>query len=226
MSDDLSSVALNELTNTPVVPTGVIPLNKMGKYVEETTRCLLTFPNKRWQKHFDDPELRSIDALLDDRVLNRLLATENFTGSMRDVFPSHYVRAELLKSLRYPEISYRKYCEKVINRLDSKRERAFLHLSLRRFIRIDHSQLSRFRTELTLTQMMNLMVYVIYLLDKGGRISHPFQLCGVDSTDLAVVCRPYPVAKVKIGKKNVRIYSELDADCGKRRKKRDQGNRM
>jgi len=221
-SDDLSSVPLNELTNTPVPPLGVIPLSEMGSFVEDTTRCLLSFPNKRWQKHFDDPELRFIDALLDDRVLNRLLAPENFTASMRDVFPSHYVRAELLKSLRYSEISYRKYCDEVVNRLDSKRERAFLHLSLRRFIRIDHSQLSRFRTGLSLAQMMNLMVYVTYLLTKSGKIAHPFQLCGVDSSDLAVVCRPYPVAKVTIGKKTVRIYSELDADCGKRRKKRDK----
>jgi len=221
-SDDLSSVSLNELTNTPVPPPGVIALSEMGKFVKNTTRCLLTFPNKRWQKHFDDPELRFIDALLDDRVLNRLLAAENFTASMHDVFPSHLVRAELLKSLRYPEISYRKYCEEVINRLDSKRERAFLHLSLRKLIRIDHSQLSRFRTGLTLAQMMNLMVYVIYLLTKSGKIPHPFELGGVDSTDLAVICRPYPVAKVKIGKKTVRIYSELDADCGKRRKKRDK----
>ena len=59
MSDDLSNVALNELTNTPVPPAGVIPLSEMGKFIEDTTRCLLTFPNKRWQKHFDDPELGS-----------------------------------------------------------------------------------------------------------------------------------------------------------------------
>jgi len=33
MSDDLSSVALNELTNTPVPPSGIIPLNEIGKFV-------------------------------------------------------------------------------------------------------------------------------------------------------------------------------------------------
>jgi hypothetical protein len=143
---------------------------------------------------------------------------------MRRLFPSHYVRAELLKSLRYPEFSYRKYCDQVINRLGSKRERAFIHLSLRKQICIDHSQMSRFRTELSLAQMINLMVYVTYLLNKSGKIAHPFELCGVDSSDLAANCRPYPLAKVKVGDKTVRIYSELDVDCGKRRKKRDKSD--
>ena len=83
------------------------------------------------------------------------------------------------QTLCYLEMSYRKYCDEVLNRLDTKRERAFLHLSLRRFIRIDHSQLSRFRTGPTLAQMMNLMVYVVYLLNRSGRIAQPFQLCGV-----------------------------------------------
>ena len=221
-SDGLSSVPLNELTNTPLPPAGIIPLSEMDRFVEGTTRCFLNFPVKRWQKDFDDPELRLIDGLLDDRVLNRLLAPDKFSASMRDLFPSHYVRAELLKSLRYPEFSYRKYCEEVINCLDRKRERAFIHLSLRKKVCIDHSQLSRFRRGLTLAQMINLMVYVTHLLIRNGKISHPFQIFGVDSSDLAACCRPYPVAKVKIGKKTVRIYSDLDADCGKRRKKRDK----
>jgi hypothetical protein len=223
-SNEPSGVALNELTGTPVPPPGVIPLSEMEGFIEDTNRSLLNFPVKRWQRHYDDPELRLIDDLLDDRVLNRLLAPDNFTPSMRDLFPCHYVRAELLKSLRYPEFSYRKYCEQVINRLDNKRERAFIHLSLRKLVRIDHSQMSRFRTGLTLDQMMNLMVYVSYLLSKSGRIAHPFQLCGVDSSDLAACCNPYPLAKVKIGDKTVRIYSELDVDCGKRRKKRNKSD--
>ena len=223
-SDKLSEVPLNELTGTPEPPPGVISLSEMEKFVEDTNRCLLNFPAKRWQRHYDDPELRLIDDLLDDRVLNRLLAPDNFTPSMRNLFPSHYVRAELLKSLRYAEFSYRKYCDQVINRLDSKRERAFIHLSLQKRIRIDHSQMSRFRTGLSLTQMINLMVYMTYLLSESGKIAHPFQLCGIDSSELAACCHPYPLAKVKVGKKTVRIYSELDVDCGKRRKKRNKSD--
>jgi hypothetical protein len=59
---------------------------------------------------------------------------------MRELYPSHYLRAELLKSLRYAEISYRKYCRDVINRMDSKRQRAFIHLPLHRAVTIDHTQ--------------------------------------------------------------------------------------
>jgi len=29
---------------------------------------------------------------------------------MRDFFPSIFLRAELLKAIKYPEISYRKFC--------------------------------------------------------------------------------------------------------------------
>lgn len=221
-SDQLMNVPLNELTNTPIPPAGLIPLGEMEEFIQDTTRCLLDISSKRWQKHFDDPELRFVDALLDDRVLNRLLATEGYTPSMRDVHPCHYLRAELLKSLSYPEFSYRKYCSEVINRLDNKRERSFIHLQLHKKICIDHSQLSRFRAGLTHAQMLNLMTYVIYLLVKNGKISHPFQIGGIDSSELAAQCSPVPLAKIKIGDKTVRIYSELDADCGKRRKKRDK----
>jgi len=52
--------------------------------------------------------------------VNRLLEPEGYTPSMRDLFPCHYLRAELLKALRYSEVSYRKYCKDVINRMDSK----------------------------------------------------------------------------------------------------------
>ncbi|MBF0549665.1 MAG: transposase [Deltaproteobacteria bacterium] len=220
--DQSMSIPLNELTSTPVPPAGVIPLNEMEGFVVQTTRHLLTFPNKLWQKHFDDRELRLIDNLLDDEVVNRLLAPESYIPSMRNVYPANYFRAELLKSLRYPEVSYLKYCHQVINKLDRKRERAFLHLSLRKHVCIDHSQLSRFRTGLTFTQMVNLMTYMAYLLVKKGKISNPFHLCGVDSTELVACCSSFPLAKVTIGDKTVRIYSELDADCGKRRKKRNK----
>ncbi|MBF0509462.1 MAG: hypothetical protein HQK57_11125 [Deltaproteobacteria bacterium] len=194
--DQSMSIPLNELTSTLVPPAGVIPLNEMEGFVAQTTRHLLTFPNKLWQKHFDDRELRLIDNLLDDEVVNRLLAPESYTPSMRDVYPANYLRAELLKSLRYSEVSYRKYCNQVINKLDHKRERAFLRLPLRKHICIDHSQLSRFRKGLTITQMVNLMTYVAYLLVKKGKISHPFQLCGIDSTDLAACCSSFPLAKI------------------------------
>jgi len=76
---------------------------------------------------------------------------------------------------------------------------------------------------LTITQLVNLMVYVTHLLVQEVKIPHPFQLCGVDSTDLASSCCPVPLATLNVGLKKVRIYAEVDADCGKRRKKRNVG---
>lgn len=218
-----SGISLSELTGTPVPPAGIISLKDMEEFIEKTTRCLLRFPVKRWQKHFDDPELREIDGLLDDRVLNELLAPEGFTPSMRQIYPCHYLRAELLKALRYTGMSYRTYCKDVVNRLDSKRQRAFIHLPLHKTVEIDHTQLSQFRRGLSTTQLINLTVYMVHLLVKSGRISHPFRICGIDSTDLAAITCPRPLVTVKLANgKRVRIYAELDADCGKRRRKRDK----
>jgi len=217
------TMSLSELTSTALPLAGIIPLKEMGAFIEETTRSLLNFPCKRWKKHFDDPELRQIDELLDDRVLNRLLAPEGFTPSMRDIYPSHYVRAGLLKALRYQGMSYRNYCRDVINRLDSKRQKAFIHLPLHKHRHIDHTQLSQFRRGLSVAQTVNLMIYMVHLLVNSGKISHPFRVCGIDSTELAAVCSPRPLATVTLpNNKKVRIYAELDADCGKRRKKRDK----
>ena len=141
---------------------------------------------------------------------------------MRNLFPCNFLRAELLKSLQCSEVSYRKYCDHVLNNLENKIQRAFIHLPLNKNLKIDHSQLSQFRNGLTIRQMLNLITYVVYLLVKSGRISHLFSICGIDSTELAASCSPVPLATVTVGKKKIRIYSELDADCGKRRKKRDK----
>jgi hypothetical protein len=48
--------------------------------------------------------------LLDDRILNRLLANEGYSPTKRNWFPNNFFRAELLKAIKYPEISYRKFC--------------------------------------------------------------------------------------------------------------------
>ena len=70
--------------------------------------------------------------------------------------------------------------------------------------------------------MLNLMVYATHLLLQRIKLPHPLQICGVDSSDLASSCGPVPLATLTVGDKKVRIYSELDADCGKRRKKRNK----
>ena len=57
--ENLEKVALNELTNTPQPPTGLIGLSQMEGFIKETTRCLLRLPSRHWQKHFADAELQS-----------------------------------------------------------------------------------------------------------------------------------------------------------------------
>jgi len=213
---------LNELTNIPALPADIIPLSEMGKFISDCTRGFLPFTNHCYQRYLDDQELRLMDSWLDDRVLNDLLASPSFTPTMRQVFPAQLLRAELLKALRYADMSYRQYCALLVNRLENKSVRAFLPLPLHKKILVHHSQLSQFKSTLTITQMVNLMVYITHLLVKEIKLPHPFQICGVDSTDLASSCCPVPLATLDVGQKKVRIYTELDADCGKRRKKRNK----
>ena len=55
-------------------------------------------------------------------------------------------------------MSYRKYCQLMVNQLENKTVRIFVHLPLHKKIPIHHSQLSQVRTDLTSAQMINLMV--------------------------------------------------------------------
>ena len=64
----------------------------------------------------------------------------------------------------------------------------------------------------------------------GYTIPQHLDLCGfldgrmvhcVDSTELAVDCQQL-LAKLKINGQNIRIYCDIDCDCGKRRNKRDK----
>lgn len=212
---------LHVLTGTPAIPEGIIPLGKMEQLIANITRGLFDMNTKRSQMYIRDDELKAIDALLNDTVINALLSYDGYTPSMHTIHPCHFFRAELLKSLKYPEMSYRRYCT-ILNNLENKTERAFVHLSLRKKEKIDHSQLSQFRSRLTVTNLVNMTVYALYLLIQSGKIPYPFTICGVDSTDCAVPCNAHPLATITVGTKKVRIYSELNADCGPRRNKRNK----
>jgi len=54
-----------------------------------------------------DPELNFIDELFDNQIINSLLAPEGYSAPHRYI---QLFRMELLKILKYPEISYRKFC--------------------------------------------------------------------------------------------------------------------
>jgi hypothetical protein len=137
----------------------------------------------------------------------------------------------MLKIIKYPEISYRKFCgddKRYGNHkatspyigMESKQNRAFIGLSLNHKQMIDHVQMSQFRSSLSYTQLINLNVYFLYLLQRQGLLG-PDKIHFIDSTELAVD-RQQLLAKIKIGKTNIRIYDDIDCDCGKRRNKRDK----
>ncbi len=221
--DEEIQVAMNELLGTPDIQSAdIMTIGDMEQLIEDYNKCILRLSVPSKEKYIKDNELRKIDNLLDDRIINRLLAPEGYRASMRVIQPSHLLRAEVLKSLKYSELSYRKYCSTQLNKLHQKENRAFVMLPLHKKVWISHSQLSQFRTGLSFGQLVNIMVYVIHLFIKSGRIGSGSAVYATDSSELSALCSPVPLATIEIGRKKVRVYSDLDADCGKRRKKRDK----
>jgi len=138
------AVPLNELTGTPAIKKEeIMTVAEMGRFIAEHDRSFLHFPTARRKQYIKDPELIAIHELLDNHILDRLLAPKGYTPSMRLLYPSHLLRAELLKSLKYPELSYRKYCPTQLNNLAQKENRAFVGLPLHKKVSISHSPVPR-----------------------------------------------------------------------------------
>ena len=215
-------VPMSELTGVHAISEDIMTLSQMEELIEEINGKIFRLPLPLRRRYMKNPELSAIDELLDDAVINRIIAPSGYTPSMREVHPSNMLRAELLKSLKYAEFSYRKFCGIQINDMERKENRTFAGLPLHKKIKIDHSRLSQFRSGLIFSQKVNLMVYIIHLFMKSGRLDSRNVAYGVDSTELAALCNPFPIATVEVFGKKVRIYSDLDADCGKRRRKRDK----
>ncbi len=224
---DLLGIEQQELTS------GMMNLEEMERFIEKHENDVLFKLNKikRHPLYLKDKELRFIDNLLDDTIINRLLSYDGFTPSMRDIFPSNFLRAELLKSIKYPEISYRKFCgddktyegHKDINSyigLENKQNRAFIGLPLNKKTMISHVQMSQFRASLSFEQLVNLTVYILYYFQHHGFLDGRIVHC-VDSTELAVDCQEL-LAKFTIKGQKIRIYCDIDCDCGVRRTKRDK----
>jgi hypothetical protein len=201
---------------------GIIKLDGMARLIEMINQnsIIKLSSYKRSPLFIKDEELRYIDELVDDRIINRLLAYSGYSPSMRNIFPSNLFRAELLKAIKYPEISYRKFCTEEYLGLDRKQNRVFCGLSLSKKEMIDHTQLSKFRTSLTFVQQVNLLVYILHHFNQSGLLGDKV-LHGIDSTELASDCR-LPLATVTVRGKKVRIYNDIDCDCGRRRNKRDK----
>ena len=212
---------------------GILTIEQMAEFVEghQSDALLRLYGSHSTHPAIKDLELQIIDSLIDDRIINKLLSPEGYTPASRVLFPHNLLRAEILKALKCPEISYRKFCgdDKTYENhketspyigMENKQNRAFIGLPLNRKEMIDHVQMSQFRSSLSFTQMINLNVYFLYLLQGKGMLD-PFNVHFVDSTELAVD-RQHLLAKFKIGNQNIRIYDDIDSDCGKRRNKRDK----
>jgi hypothetical protein len=201
---------------------GIITLQEMARFIEmfNSSRIVRLSGYQRSPLFLKDEELRYIDELLDNPIINRLLAYQGYSPAMRDFLPSTLLRAELLKAIRYPEISYRKFCSEEYLGLDRKQNRVFCGLPLNRKEMIDHTRLCQFRRSLSFAQQVNLLVYILYHFNRSGLLGEAI-VHGVDSTELANDCK-LPLVSMKINGKNIRIYSDLDCDCGKRRNKRDK----
>ena len=205
------------------IPTkGIITLDKMAQYIKNI-HCDRIFKLSSYDRssiYIKDEELQFVDQLVDDRVINTILSYEGYSPAMREVLPCHCLRAELLKAIKYPEISYRKFCTKEYFGLERKQNRVFMGLPLHTSTTIEHTRLSKFRSNLTFVQQINLLVYFIHHFHQSGLLGDQ-SICAVDSTELANDCR-IPLASVTVRGKKVRIYSDLDCDCGSRRNKRDK----
>lgn len=205
-----------------VFTSNIMNLEEMAAFIEgfENSQLIKLSQYDRSPIYIKDEELKFIDNLLDDRIINHLLSYTGYRAGGREFFPSHFFRAELLKAIKYPEISYRKFCTKEYMGRDRKENRVFMGLPLNKKKIIDHTQLSQFRSQLGFSQLVNVLVYVLHYFQKSGLLGEKV-VHSVDSTELANYCKK-PLASIKIGKRNIRIYDDLDCDCGQRRDKRDK----
>lgn len=216
------------------LPTpGIMTLEDMAHFIESHNNSFLFKLNEKKQnnKYIQDEELKMIDGLLDNMIIDKLLSYDGYTPAMRDFFPHNFLRAELLKAIKYPEISYRKFCgdDKDYKNhkntsdyigMESKQNRAFIGLPLNKKLMICHVQMSQFRNSLSFTQLVNLTVYILHLFNESGLLSDKSLHC-VDSTELAVD-RQELLATITIKNRKIRIYDDFECDCGRRRKKRDK----
>ncbi len=196
-------------------------LDEMKQLIADMQRTVIPLPKPSRSKYVRDSLLRLMDEVLDDSVIDHLLATPSLTPTKRLWMPAQLLRIELLRTTMFPELSARKYCD-VMSSLERKQERAFCGLSLVRLETCSHSRLSTFRSELTFEQRINLMVYLAHHFFASGRLGEQV-MHTIDSTDVAAPINSQPLHKIKMPDGSfIRFYSDLGCDCGKRRNKRDK----
>lgn len=208
-----------ELCGIDEIPSNIYTLDQMEELIAGHHTGMLALKLNNRTSAVKDPELQFINELCDWSFINSLIAPDSYSPAHREKHPVHLFKAELLKALQYPEVDYRKFCDKKINRKEKRENRAFIGLNPGQII--DHSELSKFRAGLSHDRLINVMVYFIHLFLREKDLPKNV-LYAVDSTELAEKISNYPLAKLKVGKDEIRLYRDIDADCGSRRTKRDK----
>jgi hypothetical protein len=224
--DQVLDVPIEELTGIAdqSPPTGIRNLTQMAEYIDNFYQDnLFDFDAaKKPYAEIYDEELRFIDQLLDNSIINSLIAPEGYSAVHRFIQPYQLFRMELLKIIKYPEISYRKFCTDDYFGRDCKQNRRFVRLSLSNKDQVHHTELCHFRAGLSFKQAMNLLLYFLHHFYKSGCLKQTV-IHGIDSSELPVEIT-FPLCTVTINGKKIRIYSDLDCDCGTRRNKRDKSH--
>ena len=224
--DQSLDMPIEELTgiSNQTPQTGVKNLAEMADYIDNFYHDnIFGFGAlKKSYPEIYDEELKIIDNLLDDQIINSLISPSNYSAPHRFIKPYQLLRMELLKIIKYPEISYRKFCSDDYFGRDCKQNRRFARLSLSSKIQAHHTELCHFRNSLSFKKVMNLLLYFLHYFYKSGCLENAV-IHGIDSSELPSEVK-YPLCTVKVGRNKIRIYSDLDCDCGTRRNKRDKSH--
>lgn len=212
-----NQITEEEILGMRPIPDNILNINRLRNLMSE-------FGKKRYYYNSKiddiiDPELLFLEELIDWNLLNYLLSDEKYTPGRRKILPVQFFKTELLKQLKYPEIAYRKYDTREINNRERLENRAFI--GLKKGEKITHDQLSKFRTFMDYDRLINVLVYFIALfLEQKGLMEAP--LYAVDSTELPVKVRSFPLFSSKVNGETVSFYSDIDSALGTRRNKRDK----
>jgi len=140
---------------------GIKTLAEMAQYIDNFHKDNLFLLDKK-RKPFPEivnQELKFIEDLFDDAIINSLIAPKDYSAPHRQIQPYQLFRMELLKVLKYPEISYREFCTDEYFGRERKQNRRFVRLPLNTKRQIDHTELSHFRRSLSFTNLMNLTLF-------------------------------------------------------------------
>ncbi|MCP4704148.1 MAG: hypothetical protein GY865_06020 [candidate division Zixibacteria bacterium] len=77
------------------LPTaGIMTLEEMGQFIEVHTSGQLFKLNtsEKHPLHLQDEELKIIDSLPDDQIIDKLLSYDGHTPAMRELFPHNFLR--------------------------------------------------------------------------------------------------------------------------------------